>query len=56
MSKAYKDICPCKDCKERTINCHINCRLYNKWKSSGIEIKKEPSAPLIDFSKHKKRG
>lgn len=55
MSKMYKDVCPCKGCKDRTIGCHSLCSLYNNWKSSGIEIKKEPSAPLIDFSKRQKR-
>lgn len=50
--KAYKDICPCKECKERTFDCHIKCAKYNEWKSNGIEIKIEP---FFDFRKHKRR-
>lgn len=40
MAKAYKEICPCKDCKKRTANCHGKCKDYNKWKASGVEIEK----------------
>lgn len=56
MSKTYKDICPCKGCKARTQNCHGVCNLYHDWKSNGIEIKREPSWRIYDFSKTKKGG
>lgn len=42
MSKAYKDVCPCKDCGRRKIGCHSICNDYIKWKDSGIEIEKIP--------------
>lgn len=42
MSKAYKDVCPCKDCDTRTITCHGVCKEYKDWKESGIEIEKIP--------------
>ena len=42
MSKAYKDVCPCKDCNKRTVECHGNCKEYKDWKKEGIEIKKRP--------------
>ena len=28
------NMCPCKDCKQRTITCHSVCREYIDWKSS----------------------
>ena len=42
MSKAYKEICPCKDCGRRKINCHSICKDYRKWKKNGCEIEKRP--------------
>ena len=42
MSKAYKEICPCKDCDTRTITCHVICKENKDWKESGIEIEKIP--------------
>ena len=55
MAKAYYGFCPCKGCKERTITCHSNCGKYDKWRKSGIEIKKEKVSPFIDFSKRSKK-
>ena len=40
MAKTYKDICPCKDCGRRKINCHSICKDYKEWKKSGTEIEK----------------
>ena len=42
MAKAYKDVCPCKDCNIRTVTCHSTCKEYKEWKESGIEIEVEP--------------
>lgn len=50
MSKAYKDVCPCKDCKERVVSCHGICKEYKKWKESGIEIEIKPPINYIDYS------
>lgn len=56
MSKQYDYICPCKGCKVRTVGCHSLCNLYKEWKSSGVEVKIEFKAPIIDFSKKLRRG
>lgn len=42
MAKAYKDVCPCKDCGRRKISCHNICGDYKRWKKSGVEIDKKP--------------
>lgn len=42
MSKAYKEIPPCKGCDKRTVTCHGICKKYIEWKNSGIEIEKIP--------------
>ena len=52
MSKAYKDVCPCKDCDTRTIICHGICKEYKDWQKSGVEI---PREDFFDIRKKKKR-
>lgn len=55
MSKAYKEICPCKCCEERNIECHSICKRYNEWCKNGIEIEKPPFIHTIKFYKKNKR-
>lgn len=55
MSKAYKDICPCKNCNKRTVVCHSICKEYKDWQKSGIEIEKKPLTNYIDFSANSQR-
>lgn len=38
MSKAYKELSPCKGCEKRVVGCHGNCEAYKRWQKSGIEI------------------
>lgn len=52
MPKSYKDICPCKECKNRKEDCHSVCDKYKEWKDSGEEI---PPFPFIDYRKWGKR-
>ena len=42
MSKAYKDLSPCKGCDKRSAECHAKCEAYKAWKKTGIEIEKIP--------------
>lgn len=56
MSKVYTEECLCKDCTKREVGCHGKCEEYSRWQKSGIEIKQELFAPIIDFSKKKRRG
>lgn len=46
-----KPIAPCKDCEERYLGCHQNCKAYNKYKSDKKEkdilIKKKRNEMLI---------
>lgn len=56
MSRVYTEECPCKGCIKREIGCHGKCEEYAKWQKSGIDVKQELFAPMIDFSKRKKRG
>lgn len=37
--------CPCKNCSERTMNCHSKCPKYLSWKDSGIEQEKPWATP-----------
>ena len=55
MAKAYKDVCPCKDCNVRTATCHSVCKEYKDWKNSGIEIKRKEKTDFINFGIHKRR-
>jgi hypothetical protein len=32
-------VCPCKDCKERFVTCHISCEKYKEWKKPLEEFK-----------------
>jgi hypothetical protein len=50
MSKAYKEICPCRGCEERTITCHSSCYKYKDWQNSGIEIKKNEKLRITNFA------
>ena len=51
MSKAYKDLSPCKGCEKRSAECHAKCEAYNAWAKSGIEIKEI----FIEFDTKQKR-
>lgn len=31
VSTCYVGVCPCKDCKERTVECHGKCEKYQEW-------------------------
>lgn len=33
--------CPCKNCEERTINCHSSCKEYGDWVKEKERIKQE---------------
>ena len=50
MARAYKDVCPCKDCDKRVFGCHKNCTRYNEWKLNSVTIKKSWYYPQIDYS------
>lgn len=51
MAKAYYDICPCKDCKERKVGCHENCVAYKEWKRNSVEV----IEPYFDRKKKRRR-
>lgn len=56
MAKAYKDVCPCKDCNKRTENCHGTCKEYKEWKESGIEIENKVKCKNTNYAyRYKKR-
>ena len=42
MSKAYKDLSPCKGCEKRVVGCHATCKEYQAWQKSSIEIVTHP--------------
>lgn len=50
MSKAYKEVCPCKDCDKRTVECHGKCKEYKEWLKSGVEIEKKQKPNFINFA------
>ena len=56
-----KDICPCKDCKDRNAECHATCEPYldyekQKFETSGrLERKWESEAPLWGHEQSRKR-
>ena len=54
MSKAYKEICPCKYCDARTVNCHGLCKEYKEWVKNGIEINKRPFFEIRKSRRKKK--
>lgn len=33
--------CPCKDCKDRQVNCHSNCKKYIEWSIKNEELRKK---------------
>ena len=47
--KAFKEICPCKDCNVRTSTCHSICKEYKDWKKSGREITKDEIFKFVNF-------
>ena len=53
MSKAYKEVCPCRDCNIRTIYCHNTCCDYKNWQKTGIEIDKKPFFEIKKFRRKK---
>lgn len=34
-------ICPCKECKKRTPNCHGTCDIYSKWAKEREKLRKK---------------
>ena len=34
-------ICPCQDCEERSIRCHVNCERYKQYRQQMNERKAE---------------
>lgn len=32
MIKMFKQLSPCKDCINRALGCHSNCKSYKEWK------------------------
>ena len=52
MAKAYQDVCPCKNCKERKIGCHAICVAYKEWKKKGIEIE----VTFMNYQRRKRNG
>ena len=54
MSKAYKDLSPCKGCEKRSAECHAKCEAYKAWKKSGIEIVTNP-LPWDEMKRRSKR-
>ena len=36
--------CPCRDCHDRTMTCHMVCRWYQDWKAMNEEQKTDEQA------------
>ena len=42
MSKAYKELSPCKGCDKRVVGCHAECKEYQAWTKTGVQIVTQP--------------
>ena len=43
-------ICPCKDCFDRKLLCHSQCRKYQDWKTEFEAMKAETQEPDMGWS------
>ena len=41
-------VAPCKECKERTLNCHDSCKKFKKWQKYIQEAKNQYRKETID--------
>lgn len=52
-------IAPCKDCKNRTINCHSKCKLYLQYRKDldeyNEQVKQQRMFDMPTFRKRRKR-
>jgi len=52
-------IAPCKDCKNRTIDCHLKCKLYHQYHKDldkhNEQVKQQKTFNMATFRKRRKR-
>lgn len=36
--KIYNNICPCKDCNDRSAECHAKCEKYVQWQNNSVTV------------------
>lgn len=47
--------CPCKDCKDRAVNCHAECERYGEYAREREAIRKARQDAKIADSEHQRK-